>query len=149
MKSHAHMFCDIHIAPKSSAIYILIPKLPSLIPPTMSLFKHHTILYLANFSPYTITDSRVRSFSGSQKYQIIFFSHSSLPPSRPSKYTFIIILMLITYQTWFKRIFINKRKYRGDIILKTLKQDIRRIILFPSSINFKHNLEQGNVLFNL
>jgi hypothetical protein len=55
------MFCDIHFASKSFAIYILTPRLlelPSLIPPTMSPSDRRAILYLANFEPSAVVGSR-------------------------------------------------------------------------------------------
>jgi hypothetical protein len=143
------MFCDIHIAPKSSTIYILIPRLPelpSLIPPTMSPSDHRAILYLANFTPYTIADSRVRGFTKISNHIFLSSIPTTLAPF-PMHIYYAFNANNLPYR--FERIVINKRKARGDLLLKHIKAGFTRIILSPSNVHFKHNLEQGNVLINL
>jgi hypothetical protein len=91
------MFPDIHFASKISTIYILtpeLPKIPSLIPPTMSSSDHRAILYLANFEPSTVAGSRVPKFPCSKKVSnpiCLFLSRLSPPPSCSSQCAFSML----------------------------------------------------------
>jgi hypothetical protein len=122
------MFHDIHFASKSFTIYILtprLPELPSLIPPTMSLSDRRTILYLANFTPLL---SQVRGFTKVS-------NHISLPSILA---TLMLFPMHIYYSLnannspyRFERIVINKRKARGDLILKHIKTGFTEDYIIP------------------
>jgi hypothetical protein len=58
--------------------------------------------YLVDSSPPVVTDSRVHGLPGSQKFQSIFRSRPSPPPSRPSQCTLIMILLVTTHHTGSK-----------------------------------------------
>jgi hypothetical protein len=71
------VFCDIHLAPKTSVIY--------------------------NSTPDS-SNSQASLYPGSQKFQSIYRSLPSPPPSRPSQCTLIMLLLVTTHHTGSKRL---------------------------------------------
>jgi len=84
------VFRDIHISPKTFVIYNLTPKSSNsqaslyLRWVCLSPSNHPAFSYLVDYSPPIVTDLWVHGLSGSQKFQSIYRSHSSPPPSHPS-----------------------------------------------------------------
>jgi hypothetical protein len=66
--------------------------------------------YLVDSSPPVVTDSRVPGLPGSQKFQSIFRSRPSPPPSRPSQCTLIMLLLVTTHHTDSKRLALISEK---------------------------------------
>jgi hypothetical protein len=66
--------------------------------------------YLVDSSPPVVTDSRVPRLPGSQKFQSIFRSRPSPPPSRPSQCTLIMLLLVTTHHTGSKRLALISEK---------------------------------------